>query len=95
MSSRSKRFGSRVANNITELYTTSELYIISGVRPSVSFRMQKVKPKNGGVFTSSARPLTLFFSTRSVTSSEVRAERLVLDVKFHHFWLHFLYTKNN
>ena len=48
----------------------SELYTISGVKPSVIFHKQKVRPKNGGSFTSSARPLTLFLSARSVTSNE-------------------------
>ena len=66
---------------------SSELYIISGVRHSVTFHKRKVKPKWRN-FTSSARPLTLFFSALSVTSSKVLAERgLALDIKFRHFGL--------
>ena len=69
----------------------SELNIISGVRPSVIFPRTECEAKNGEIFTSSARPLTLFFSARSVTSIEGCAERgLALFVNSCHFWLHFV-----
>ena len=40
------------------------------VSSKLFFRKTESKAKNGGIFTSSARPLTLFFSARSVTSNE-------------------------
>ena len=62
----------------------------------VVFHKQEVKPKMAEFYVQCQTSNAFFLRGRTgqVTSSEVRAERgLALDVKFRHFWLHFLYWR--